>query len=113
MSLQENVKNWVLIDNNIREINEKLKHLREKRDNYNNNIIRYLKDNNLDNPTIKINDGILKFTDTNYNQPLTFKYLEECCKEYFHSDNEANNFIKFIKSQRQQKNVKEIKRIYK
>ena len=39
MTLQENVKNWVIIDNNIREINEKLKQLREKRENYNNNII--------------------------------------------------------------------------
>ena len=71
MTFEENIKNWVAIDNKIKELNEQLKEIREKRANISNDILGYIHENNLDNATIKISDGRLSFKETKQQQPLT------------------------------------------
>ena len=61
MSLEENVKKWVLLDNNIKQLNDQIKSLKQEKSSHNNDILRYISSNNLDNATIKINNGKLKF----------------------------------------------------
>ena len=57
MVFEDNIKNWVLIDNQIKHINEKLKDLKDKTNSLENDIQVYLTRNNIDNPTIEITDG--------------------------------------------------------
>ena len=110
MSLEENIKKWVNLDNKIKEINNELKNLRLEKTAYNSNIIKYITSNNLDNATIKINDGKLRFVDCNYTQPLTNKFLLECLHKYYQNDDKVIDIFNFIKSQREIKTIKEIKR---
>ena len=111
MSFEENIRNWIKIDNNIKEKAMNIKQLRIEREKYNENIMEYIKENNLDNVTIKIGDGKLRFVDTKYTQPLTYKFICETLCDYFEEDDEmVSNIICYIKSKREVKTVTEIKR---
>ena len=60
MSLEENVNRWLSIDNKIKEHNHFLKELRETRNDLEENISNYAKENNITNLSIKTNEGLLK-----------------------------------------------------
>jgi seryl-tRNA synthetase len=59
-SFQENVKNWVQLDSQLKTLNEKTKELRNQRNDLSNGIFDFVDDNNLSSSTIKISDGRLK-----------------------------------------------------
>ena len=110
-SLEENIKKWVLLDNNIKALNDQIKKIKAEKHKYNETILDYISRKELDNVTIKISDGKLKFVDVNYSQPLTYKYVYECLNKYYHNDNDKSlEIINFIKSERNIKTIREIKR---
>ena len=111
MNLEENIKKWVSLDNDIKELNHKIKLLRGEKEDYNKDILEYISDNNLEKATIKLRTGKLKFIDVNQSQPLTYKFICECLYNYFNEDEEkVLDIVTYIKSQRQIKTTKEIKR---
>lgn len=111
MSFEENIRKWVQIDNEIKAKLLTIKQLRLERERYNENIIEYITENELGNATVKIGDGKLRFIDSNYPQPLTYKFICETLCEYFQDDDEmVKEILCFIKSKRNIKTVKEIKR---
>ena len=111
MTLEENIKTWIKLDNEIKKISNDLKLLRCQKDNYNKNILEHVKENNLEHAIIKIGDGKLKFVDTNTQQPLTYKFIVECLCDYFEDDNDTvMEIIYHIKSKRNVTKNKEIKR---
>jgi NurA-like 5'-3' nuclease len=63
MSFQDNIKKWVLLDNQQKHLNDKLKEIREEKTNLSGDINRYIKNKNIENPTIQITDGSLKFVE--------------------------------------------------
>ena len=106
------IKEWVTIDNELRELSLKSKSLREKKNHVNNNVINYIETNNLDNAIIKISDGTLKFNYTNISQPLTFKYINECLNDIINDKNQVEAIINYIKNKRNVKSIMDIKRNY-
>ena len=111
MSFEENIRSWVHLDNEILILNEKLTNLKNKKKLLNNDIIVFLNEKNINNPTIKINDGKLKIIDNQFHQALTYKHLNLCLLQFFRNDNDyVNKLINFIKSKRTIKTTQEIKR---
>jgi len=109
-SLEENIKKWVLLDNNIKTLSDQIKKIRTEKHKYNEVILDYISRKELENVTIKISDGKLKFVDTNYPQPLTYKYIYECLNKYYQNEAKTLEIINFIKSERNIKTIREIKR---
>ena len=112
MSFEQNIQQWILIDNQIRGLNDKLKELREKKNNLTENINQHVEETNLSNATVKISDGQLKFVKMKETQPLTFKYLETCLSEIIKNEDQVHKIIEYIKNKREVKIVSEIKRLY-
>ena len=110
MNFEGQIQEWVSIDNQLKQLNEKVKNLREKRNSLEDNITNYVKDNNLSNATVKISDGKLKFTNTRVAEPLTFKYLEKTLGEVIRNDSQVKLIMEHIKQKRDVKIVPEIKR---
>ena len=71
MSFEQNIQQWVSIDNQIRLLNDKIHELREKKHNLCENITSHVENNNLRNATVQISDGKLKFVTTKVAAPLT------------------------------------------
>ena len=113
MTLEENIKNWIKLDNEIKQLSTELKKLKTQKESYNQDILEHIKENKLEHAVVKIGDGKLKFIDANYPQPLTYKFISECLCDYFEDDREiVMEIIYHIKSKRNIKTTKEIKRYY-
>ena len=109
---EENIKNWVTIDNELKKINEHAKTLRAKKvENY-NNIIRYVESNNLDQATVQISDGTLHFSPVTHRSCLTFKYVEQCLQKCIQNDEQVADIMNYIKNARETTQILDIKRIY-
>lgn len=112
MSFENQIQQWISIDNQMKQINEKVKELREKRNTLEQNITTYASSNNLSNASIKIGDGKLKFTNTRVPEPITFKYLEKTLGEVIKNESQVKLIMEHIKQKRNIKIVPEIKRFF-
>jgi dihydroorotase len=110
MSFENQIQQWVSLDNQLKQLNEKVKDLRDKRNNLEENITSYASENNLSNATVKISDGKLKFTNTKVQEPLTFKYLEKTLGEVIKNESQVKLIMEHLKQKRAVKIVPEIKR---
>jgi len=109
---EQKIQQWILIDNQLKLYNDKIRELREKKTEIGESLTSYAQKNNLTNATIQISDGKLKFCSTQVHCPLTFKYLEKSLGNIIKDDVQAKRVLDHIKSQREVKTVPEIKRFY-
>ena len=110
MSFEGQIQQWVQLDNQIKQLNEKIREIRDKRNILEKNIVNYASSNNLSNSTVKISDGRLRFTNTKVPEPLTFKYLEKTLSDIIKNEAQINLIMDHIKQKREVKIVPEIKR---
>lgn len=111
MNFQENVRSWVTLDNELKILNDRVRIIREERNSLGENISNYVETQDLQNATIEISDGKLKFQNFKVSQPLTYKLVETCLKDVM-PEEEVKKIIKYIKSKREVKMVSDIKRSY-
>ena len=84
LSLEQRIQHWVHLDNNIKQINDQVRELRESRNEVESSILTHVANNNLSHATVRIKDGTLKFA-FNVKQPpaITLSFLgealAECC----------------------------------
>ena len=109
-SFEQQVTQWLQLDNEIKEYNEKLKVVREKRQQLEENLTKYASSNNLSNNTIQVNGAKLKFTEMRVAEPLTFRYLERTLSEVIKNPAQAKLILDHIKQNREIKTVPEIRR---
>jgi hypothetical protein len=107
---EQQIQNWVSIDNQLRVLNEKTKLLREKKSEIGDSLTQFAEHNNLNNATIQINDGKLKFVTSKIQPPLTFKHLEKSLSEAISDDDKVKQLVKHIKDTRETKVVCDLKR---
>jgi hypothetical protein len=110
MSFENNIQQWVAVDNQLKSLNDKMKVLRETRNVLSGNITDYAKKNNLSNSTVNLGDDKLKFVDTKVQVPLTYKFLEKTLGEVIRNEVQAKQIVEQIKDKREIKVVPEIKR---
>jgi hypothetical protein len=109
MSFEQQIQQWVAIDNQMKILNDNIKDLRDKKHNISQQI-----NNHIENKytSIKISDGHLKFVKIKETQQLTFKYLETCLSEIIKNEEQVKKIVDYIKNKREIKYVSEIKRLY-
>ncbi len=112
MSFEQNIQQWVALDNQMKVLNEKLKELRDEKNNLSQEINNHIETQELTNVSVKISDGQLKFVKVKETQQLTFKYLETCLSEIIKNEEQVKQIIEYIKNKREVKYVSEIKRLY-
>lgn len=110
MGFDEQIKEWVHLDNQLKILNDKVKEIREKKTSLNNSIIEYASKNNIFHANINISDGKLKFAQSKVTNPLTFKYLEKCLGEVIRNENQVTQILDYVRKQREIKTIYEIKR---
>jgi hypothetical protein len=110
MSFENQIQQWVSLDNQLKQINDKAREIREKRSKLTENITKYAENNNLHTNTINISDGKLRFSNTKTPEPLTFKYLEKTLGEVIKNETQVKLIMEHLKQKRAFKIVPEIKR---
>ena len=112
MIFEQNIQQWVAIDNQIKILNDRMKELREKKNTISEQINTHIETSHLSDTSIKLNDGQLKFINVKETQQLTFKYLETCLSEIIKNEEQVKKIVDYIKNKREVKYVPEIKRLY-
>ena len=110
MSFESQIQQWVLIDNQLKNLNDKTKELREKRNMLTNSISNYASTNNYSDKIIQISDGKIKITNAKTSEPLTFKYIEKTLGEVIKNESQVKLIIEHLKQRREIKHIPEIKR---
>jgi hypothetical protein len=110
MSFQEELEEWILLDNQLKIINEKIKLIRERKNNITKRVLKYVEENSLTNTNINTKEAKIKFVTTNLTPPITFKYLETCLQEIIKNESQVKKIIDYIKIRREIKQSLEIKR---
>jgi hypothetical protein len=108
---EKKLEEWIIMDNQIKNLNEQIKAMRDKKNNMNNEIIQFVENNNLLNTKIQIHNNNIKFVNTNISPSITFKYLEQCLHEIIKNEIQVKKIIEYIKQKREIKQQIEIKRI--
>ena len=112
MSFEQQIQQWITIDNQMKQLTDKIKELRDKKTTLNDAIFNHVENSNLSNSTVQISDGKLKFIKIKDTQQLTFKYLETCLHEIIKNEEQVNKIVEYIKNKRDVKYVPEINRFY-
>jgi hypothetical protein len=112
MSFENKIKEWVSIDNKLKTVNEEAKILRQERNYINDDILEHVETNNLNNATVQISDGRLRFVNSKQTAPITLKYIEQCLGECIGNKEQVELIINYIKEKREVKYLPDIKRYY-
>ena len=112
MNFEQQIQQWVAIDNQMKIIGDKMKELRDKKHTISEQLNTHIETTDLSATSFKITDGQLKFTKVKETQQLTFKYLETCLSEIIKNEEQVSKIIEYIKNKREVKLVPEIKRFY-
>lgn len=106
--LIENVKNWIEIDNNIKELQKELKEKRKEKKVYTANLVEIMKANEVD--CFDIKNGKLLYTKKKVKAPLSKKHLFSSLSNYFKNNKniieELGNYILNSREEKIKENIK-------
>jgi len=106
----ENVKQWVLLDSQLKIINEKTKKVRDHKASLTNDICDYMVNNNLKDNKIGISDGDLRIIEKKEYPALSYGYIERCLAEIIPDKTQLDFLIQHLKNKREITTVLDIKR---
>ena len=112
MNFEQKIQQWVSIDDKIKQLSETINELREKKNALNENILNHVENNKLQDTTIQLNNGKIKFISTKISSQLTFKYVEKTLGEIIKNQDQVKQIVDCLKNKREFKSISEIKRIY-
>lgn len=110
MNIDQYLQQWILIDDQLKMLNEKTKELRQKKMAISEKINEHIESKQIPNRSFKIGDELLRVIKVKDTQQLTFKYLETCLSEIIKNEEQVGKIIDYVKNNRQFKYVPEIKR---
>ena len=94
--LINDVQRWVLAEAQLKQLNEKVKQMRELKATATTNITTYTRQQNYKG-NIKISDGELRICEKKEYTPLTFTYLEKCLGNIIPDNDHVEYIIKYLK----------------
>lgn len=110
--LIENVRRWVLLDSQIKLINEKTKKIRELKHTVADSICKYMSAHKLANNKISISEGELCMYEKKEYSPLTYGYVEKCLAELISDKSQVDFIIQYLKDHREITSSPDIRRTY-
>ena len=108
----ESIKKWVSLDNQVKAYYDKAREIREQRNALADDIMEYVDTSGLNNTTVKISDGKLRFTPTKQTSSLTLSYIEDCLYKCLGDGDIVKQTMTYIKKNREIKVSRDIKRTY-
>ena len=106
--LIKTIKDWVKIDNEIREIQTQLNIRKNEKKKISENLIHIMRENTID--CFDINDGSLVYKKNTVRKPINSKTLLASLQNYYKDQNVAEDLTKYIMDNREEQIKETIKR---
>jgi len=113
MNFENDLRQWMELDTKLKELNEQVKLIREKKNEYQEKILNYSNNNGLNEKIINYKDDKFKITNSRVLETITLKYLEKTLGEIIKNESQVKSIMEYIKKNREIKFVQEIKRFSK
>lgn len=101
------VKEWVRIDNEIRQLQKEISTRRQDKKKMNDQLMETMKSNDID--CFDLNDGKICYTKKNVKKPINNKVLLDILTKYYNGDlsqaSEISNFIKDNRTEVTKENI--------
>ena len=107
----EKLKKWVVLDKQMKFVNEKTRQIRETKTALTKELCDYVNHRNINNKVIDITNGELRFVEKRDYSPLTFSYIKECLDEIITDETKVDAIIQYLKDNREIRTSFEIRRI--
>ena len=98
--LSENVKKWVLLDKQLKIVNEKTRKMREVKHSLSNEICNYMETKQNTNG-IMVSDGELKIIDKKDYTALSYGYVEKCLSDIIRDKTHIQYIMNYLKEKRE------------
>ena len=108
----ENIQKWVNIDTQLKSVHEKVKKARETKSQLLSNIYKYVEKKSLEDTTIEISDGELRFYEKREYQPISFGYVERCLETILSDKKQVEYIMDYLHDHREVRTIKEIRRVF-
>lgn len=105
----EKIQKWAKLDTQLKIINEKIKDIRDMKNDLTDDICEYAENNNV-NAKINIGDGQLIISERKIYSPLSYAYIEECLEKIIDDEEHIEFIINYLRDNREVEIVKEIRR---
>jgi septal ring factor EnvC (AmiA/AmiB activator) len=110
---EQYIKTWVGIDDQLRQLNDQVKSLRNQKSETTSFIMKLVKNTTYEKAIINITDGRLKFVEVKQAQSITFKYLEDCLTKCLpEAPDKVEEIMNYVKTHREVKTTPDIKRTF-
>lgn len=107
--LIDNIKNWIQIDDEIKDLLKVLRKKRIEKKEYSKKLINIMKTNEID--AFDITNGKLSYNKSHIKTPLSKKHLLTSLKNFFGKDEKTiNSLSEYILNSRKEKILESIKR---
>lgn len=107
--LVNDIKEWIQIDNELKELQKAARERRERKKELTNNLVDVMRDNEID--CFDVNDGKLVYTKSKVRQTLSKKYLLTTLQSFYSDDPvKAKQLSEFILNSREEKVKENIRR---
>lgn len=109
-TFEENIKKFITIDNKIKSAQEAVRILKKEKDHTSEDIMEYIKNNNLIDTSINIPGGKLQYYISKTSSPMSKEYIQERLDLYFKSKSKAKEVVDFLYNNRETREKETIKR---
>ena len=106
----QNIQKWVVLDKQLKYVNEKTRQIRESRNALSADICKYMQQKQWTTKPIEITDGMIKCVEKREYSPLSFAYIEECLDELIDDKEKVDYIIQYLKEHREVKTNFELRR---
>jgi hypothetical protein len=106
----ENVQKWLLYEQQLKLVTDKVKQIRESKNTTAKSIYQYMQTHGLTHNKIKITDGELKIYEKKEYSPLTYTYVEECLAKIITEKESVEFIMDYLKQNRETKITHEIRK---
>jgi hypothetical protein len=111
--LEKNMRQWTILDNKIRELNQEIKAARSQKNEIGSAVCEFMKTRGLENKKIDIGNSVVSIYEKNEYSSLTFGYIEKCLGEIIPEKDKVALIIKQLKDKREIKKSSDLRRRFK
>jgi hypothetical protein len=109
----DSIRNWVILDKQLKIVADKSKELRSKKSAIGDRICEFMEDQNIADKPIKINgEGQLQLVEKKDYSPLTFSYIEERLAEIIEEEDQVEFIINHLRDHREINVYSDLKMVY-
>ena len=108
-TLAQQMNSLIQIQQELDSLNEKQKELRQHKNNLQDSIIQYMKENDMDHRSVKMGNHQMYIASRKQYSGITFHYLDKMLGNIIPDENQKSYVLKYLRENREIKDVPELR----